>query len=79
MSFDGSNEHPSRLPRSVAETFSGVETATAASTDMPGACESGVGIARIEADAHGETAHDLGEIAGGVVGRYQRKFRPGGW
>jgi hypothetical protein len=36
MSFDGSNEHPSRLPRSVAETFSGVETATAASTDMPG-------------------------------------------
>jgi hypothetical protein len=35
MSFDGSNEHPSRLPRSVGDALSAVETATAVSTDMP--------------------------------------------
>ena len=36
MSFDGSNAQPIRFPRSVGEALSGVETATAVSTDMPG-------------------------------------------
>ena len=36
ISFNGSKEQPTRLPRSVGEALSGVETATAVSTDMPG-------------------------------------------
>jgi len=36
LSFNGSKEQPTRLPRSVGEALSGVETATAVSTDMPG-------------------------------------------
>ena len=36
MSFNGSNEQPTRLPRSFGEALSGVETAMAVSTDIPG-------------------------------------------
>jgi hypothetical protein len=36
MSLAGSNEQPTRLPNSAGEALSGVETATAVSTDMPG-------------------------------------------
>jgi len=36
ISFDGSNEQPTRLPRSLGDALSGVDTATAVSTDMPG-------------------------------------------
>ena len=43
MSFDGSNEQATRLPRSVGEALSAVETATAVSTDMPGRARTALG------------------------------------
>jgi len=68
ISFDGSKEQPTRLPRSVGEALSGVETATAVSTDMPGRARVALGSWGLKPDAHGETPYDLREVACVVVG-----------
>jgi len=62
-----------RRPRSVGEAPSGVDTATAVSTDIPERASAGIGFGRIEANTNGETPHDLGKVAGGVIGWNQAR------
>ena len=45
---------------------------------MPGRSTTASGLLGVEDDLHRDALHDLGEVAGGVVGRQQREFLTAG-
>ena len=49
-----------------------------ASTDMPARSRPASGSARSSADLHRDALHDLGEVAGRIVGRQQRELEAAG-
>ena len=76
--------NPRRMPCVAAPRLSAprrssapVRVSTSATTDMPGRIRPSAADVGRQADAHGHALHDLGEVAGGVVGRQQAEHRAG--
>ena len=78
LTFLVANASSPSAPSSVGFGASGSRVWTVATTERPG--RSGDFLQHLlgERDAHGDTLHDLGEIAGRVVRRQQRELRARG-